>query len=121
MRRSTMLSTAVLALGLAGCGGDLASQLVGNEQLRNQVLGAIVAHKDIALQTVDRILASDSLRSQVVDHILQNDEVAKQVIVRIATNPSAFDMVMGAAVHDSSMRAHVITLVKGISMASGGK
>ena len=121
MRRSTLLLSAALALGLAGCGGDLANQLVGNEQLRNQVLGAIVAHKDIALQAVDRILASDSLRSQVVDHILRNDDVAKQVIVRIATNPGALDMVLGAAVHDSTMRAHVITLVKGISMATGGK
>lgn len=110
---------ALLTLAVAGCGGDIAKQIVSNEQLRGQVMDVIAQNKTVALQAVDRILASDSLRATVVDHLLGNKDVAQQVIVRIATNPDAFDMVLEVAVRDTAMRGHVLTLVKGIQMAGG--
>jgi hypothetical protein len=110
---------AMAALAAVGCSGDIAKQVASNEQLRGQVLDTIAQHRDIALQAVDRIVASDSLRGVVVDHLLQNKDVAKRVIVRIATNPDAFDMVLTVALRDSAMRGHVLTLVRGIQMASG--
>jgi hypothetical protein len=120
--KHTMLALlAAVTLATAGCGGDIAQQILTNEQLRGQVLDVIAQHKDVALQAVDKMVASDSTRAVIVDHLLRNDGVAKQVIVSIATNPAAFDMVLGAAVRDTAMRAHVLTLVKGIQMASGGK
>ena len=91
---------------------------MSNEQLRGQVMDAIVTHRDVAMQAVDRLVGTDSLRAAVVDHLLRNDEVAKQVIVRIATNADAVDMVLGVAVRDSAMRVHVLTLVKGMQMAN---
>ena len=121
IRKTTLALVAVLALALAGCGGDAAKQILANEQLRGQVMDVIAQHKDVAFQAVDRIVASDSLRGAVVDHLLQNSDVAQQVIVRIATNPDAFDLVLGTAVRDTAMRAHVLTLVKGIQMASAAK
>ena len=46
-------------------------------------------------------------------------KIDRSFVHDIATNPDAFDMVLGAAVRDSAMRGHVLTLVKGIQMASG--
>jgi hypothetical protein len=108
---------ALVTMAAAGCSGDMARQILSNEQLRGQVMDVIAQNKGVALQAVDRIVASDSLRATVVDHLLGNKDVAQQVIMRIATNPDAFDMVLGAAVRDSSMRGHLMTLVKGIQMA----
>jgi len=118
IRKSMTVVFAVAALAAAGCGGDVAQQVLTNEQLRGEILGVIASHKDLALQTVDRVVSSDTLRAVVVDHLLRNDNVAKQVIVSVATNPEALDMVLGAAMHDSTMRVHVLTLLKGMQMAN---
>lgn len=118
-KKSLFALLALMTLATAGCGGDIAKQIVSNEQLRGQVMDVIAQNKTLALQAVDRILASDSLRATVVDHLLGNKDVAQQVIVRVATNPDAFDMVLGVAVRDTAMRGHVLTLVKGIQMAGG--
>lgn len=120
MKRSNgiLVVAAAAAFGLAGCGGDIAQQLVSNEQLRTQVMDALATHKDLALKTVDRFMTNDTLRTQVVDEMLKNENGAKQVLVRIGTNPQALDMVLGIAVQDSSLRAHVLTVLKGVEMAS---
>lgn len=116
--KKTMLALlAVGTMAAAGCGGDIAQQILTSEQLRGQVMDVIAQHQDVALQAVDRIVASDSIRGVVVDHLLQNKDVAKQVVVRVATTPEAFDMVLSVALRDSAMRGHVLTLVKGIQMA----
>ncbi len=120
-RNVILAAVAVAAFGLAGCGGDVAKQLVSNEQLRTQVVDALAAHKDLALKTVDKFMANDSLRMAVVDQMLSNENGAKQVLVRIGTNPQALDMVLGIAVRDSAMHEHVMTLLKGMEMASKKK
>lgn len=121
IRKALMILSAMAALAVGGCSTDVAQQMLTNEQLRTQVLDTIASHKDVAMQVVDKLMASDSLRSQVVDKMLTNSEAAKQVLVRIATNREALDMVLGAAVADSSMRGHVMTLVDGMKMAAGKK
>jgi hypothetical protein len=117
-RNVILLVAASAVLGVAGCGGDISQQLVSNEQLRTQVIDVLASHKDLALKTVDRFMASDSVRSAVVDQMLNNENGAKQVLIRIGTNPEALDMVMGIAVRDSAMRGHVLTLLKGVEMAT---
>jgi hypothetical protein len=102
----------------AGCGVDVVKQIQSNEQMRGQVMDAIVANKDLTGQMLTKLVATDSTRIRFVDQMLHDPEVAKQVIVRIGTNPDAIDMVMGVAAQDSAMRAHVMTLVKGMQMAS---
>jgi hypothetical protein len=121
IRRMMVVLGAATVLGVGGCGGDIAQQLVSNEQVRTQVLDAITAHKDLAFQAVDKFMASDSLRVQVVDHVLGNNDAAKQVLVRIGTNPAAMDMALGIAVRDSAMRTHILTLMKGMEMAAEKK
>jgi hypothetical protein len=117
-RNVVLLATAAALFGVAGCGGDIAKQIVSNEALRTQVMDVLVSHKDLALKTVDRFMANDTLRAAVVDQMLSNENAAKQVLIRIGTNPQALDMVMGVAVRDSAMRGHVVTLIKGVEMAT---
>lgn len=121
LRNILLLAAAAAAFSVAGCGGDVAKQLVSNEQLRTQVLDTIAQNKDLAFKAIDKMLASDSLRAEVVDHLLQNDAGAQQVLVRIGTNPQALDMVMNVAVKDSTMRGHLLTLMKGVEMASAAQ
>lgn len=116
MRVAVMLA-AVLGVA-AGCSADLAGQLVSNEQVRTKVFDTIAANKDLMGQMVSKLTSTDSTRIQLVDQLLANDEVAKQVIVRVGMNPNAIDMVLGVAVQDSAMRGHVMTLLKGMEMAS---
>lgn len=119
MKRSRMILTLVAAAAIAaGCNGDIGKQLSTNELMRTQVFDALAANPQLAMQAIDRVVQPDSLRQQVVAHLLANDEIAKLVLVRIGTNPEALDMVVGIAAKDSAMRGHLVTLVKGIEMAS---
>ena len=113
-----VLVAALAAFVTAGCSLDVAKQLTSNEQVRTQVLDAIAANKDLTGQLLAKLTATDSTRVGFVDAMLQNEEVAKQVIVRVGTNPAAIDMVLGVAARDSVTREHVLTLVKGIALAS---
>jgi len=118
MKRSRLAVLAVAALVVAaGCSADLATQLTSNEQVRTQVFDAIAANPQLSGQLVDRLMTADSTRIGTVDKMLANDEVAKQVIVRVAMSKDAMTLVIGAAVRDSAMRVHVLTLVKGIELA----
>ena len=122
MKRNRLAVLAVTALVVvAGCSADLATQLTSNEQVRTQVFNAIAADPQLSGQLVDKLMSADSTRIGVVDKMLSNDEVAKQVIVRVAMSKDAMDLVIGAAVRDSAMRVHVVTLLKGVEMASKQK
>ncbi len=116
-KKSVLALLTLATLSAAGCGGDIAKQIGSNEQMRGQVMDAIAQNTPLAMQAVDRMMSPDSLRVAVVDHMLGNKDVAQQVIVRIATNPDAIDMVLGVALRDSTMRGHVLTLMKGMQMA----
>ena len=120
-RRMAVVLGAAITIGTGGCGGDIAQQLVSNEQVRTQVLDALTSHKDLAFQAIDKFLASDSLRAQVVDHVLKNNEAAKQILVRIGTNADAVDMVMTIAVRDSSVRAHLQSRMQAAAAARAAK
>lgn len=111
-------AAALVVFAAAGCSVDMVKQLQTNEQMRGQVMDAIVANKDYTAQLMTKMMATDSTRIAFVDGILHDPEVAKQVIVRIGTNPDAMDMVLGVAVQDSAMRSHVVTFVKGMEMGA---
>ena len=117
--RKSALLVGVATLLAAGCGGgaDVGRQLATNEFMRKQVFDALASNKDLAFKAVDRIVAGDSLRTQVVDHLLTNDEVAKQVLARVSNNPNAVDMVLMAAMRDSSGRTHIKSIVHNLDIA----
>ena len=125
MRKSMLrkLSLIAVALTFAGCAGnaDLGKQIATNQQMRDQAMNAIADNADLAVLMQQKLLANDSLRTRVVDTVLQDANASQYVLYRIATNQAAMDLVLRGAVADSSMREHVLTLMKGVEMAQTAK
>jgi len=124
MRMQTLSKCAVTvaALALAGCGGaDVGKQISTNEQMREQVMGAISTNPDLAVVMQQKLLANDSLRTKLVDTVLQDSKSSEYVLYRIATNQAAVDLVLRAAVADSAMRTHLLSVMKGVEMAEAAK
>ena len=107
---------AVLAL-VAGCSGDIASELGRNVQVRDRVMGAIVADTSLTREMTTRMLGSDRQRLQVVETVLGDDRSAQYVLARIGRSPTAVDYVLQVAASDSVGREHLMTLLKGMQIA----
>ncbi len=108
---------ALSLLVLAGCAGDVASEIKTNAQVRDRVMGAIVSDGKLAQEMTQRLLATDSLRFKVVETMLHDSPSAQYVLARIGHEPAAVDLVLQAAASDSAGREHVMTLLKGMQMA----
>ena len=104
----------------AGCSGDLTQQVMKDPKVVGQVMDAISTHREMAMGMVDRLSSSDSLRAAVADQMLQNDAMSKHLLDRVAGNPQAIDYVLQTAIQDPRMREHIVSLVKGVEMASAG-
>jgi hypothetical protein len=118
MKRGTVVGAAIAAtLLVAGCAGDVATEIRTNAQVRDRVMGAIANDSALAQQMTSRLLANDSLRTRVVETMLRDSPSAQYVLARIGREPDAVDLVLQAAAADSVGRAHVMTLLKGMQMA----
>ena len=118
MKRSRLAVLAVAALVVvAGCSADVATQLTSNEQVRTQVFDAIAANPQLGPTHRPLIGRLHAHRHRGQDAGERRGREA-EVIVRVAMSKDAMDLVIGAAVRDSAMRVHVITLLKGVEMAS---
>jgi len=82
-----LAATALLVL--AGCGGDVATEIRTNAPLRDRVM----------------------------ETMLHDKSSAQYVLMRIGTNPDAVDLVLQTAASDSVGREHLMTLLKGMQMA----
>lgn len=122
-RMLSKLSLAAAVLALAGCAGkaDLGKQITTNEQMRDQAMTAIAGNIDLAVVMQQKLLANDSLRTRIVDTVLQDADASQYVLYRIATNQAAMDLVLRGAIADSSMRQHVLSVMKGVEMAQAGR
>ncbi len=125
MRKSMLskLSLIAAALTFAGCApnADLGKQIAMNQQTREQAMNAIASNADLAVVMQQKLLANDSLRTRVVDTVLQDADASQYVLFRIATNQAAMDLVLRGAMADSSMRQHVLTLMKGVEMGQSAR
>jgi hypothetical protein len=108
---------AVSLLALAGCAGDVATEVRTNATLRDRVMGTIASDHALAQQMTERMLAADSMRAGVIEAMLHDKASAQYVLVRIGRNPDAVDLVLQVAAADSVGREHVMTLLKGMQMA----
>lgn len=105
-------------LALAGCAGDVATEVKGNAQVQERVMGAFASDAALAQRMTRRLLANDSLRAGVIETMLHDKASAQYVLVRIGSNPDAVDLVLQAAAADSIGREHLMTLLKGMQIAT---
>lgn len=119
MKRTVMMTLAVLAMTLiAGCGDPIDRMLAADEQ-REHLLGRIVARTDVAAEVVNRLLAADSTRGLLLDQVMADGEARQAMLTLVAKDRTLMDGAINFAVQDSSMRDHVMTLVKGMEMGGG--
>jgi len=109
----------VTAALLIGCGGDAARMLVSNSEMRDQVMTAITRNPDLAGQMIDHFMASDSTRLMAMNKIMSHGGAVQDLMARVARDPTKLDGVINLAVQDTTMRSHVLTLLKGIEMGAG--
>ena len=123
MKSGSAVKTAMALslLAVAGCAGDVASEIKTNAQVRDRVMAAITSDGKLAQEMTQRLLATDSLRFRVVETMLHDSPSAQYVLARIGHEPDAVDLVLQAAAADSAGRQHVMTLLKGMQMAMGAK
>ena len=118
-RRVIGALVAGLAL-VAGCSGDIAGELGRNVQVRDRVMGAIVADTSLTREMATRMLGGDRQRFQVIEAVLSDDRSAQYVLARIGRNPAAVDYILQVAASDSVGREHLMTLLKGMQIALKG-
>jgi hypothetical protein len=119
MRRHAPRIGLVLALTaiVAGCAMDVPRMMKTDATLQTQVMGAIGADSALAGRMVDQLLGGAPTRESLVHSVMNNGDAARAVMVMVAQDPSRLDAVLGLAVQDSTMKVHVLTLLKGMQMA----
>ena len=118
MRRSwgRMAGIAALTGALAmGCSGDVSKRLVSDPAFQASVMEAIAANPDLATAMVDRMLAGET-RELVMERVLASSGAVQGLMTKVAQDQTILDGVINLAVQDSAMRAHVLTLFKGMQM-----
>jgi hypothetical protein len=108
----------IAALGgalVVGCAGDVSKRLVSDAAFQSSVMEAIAANPDLAGTMLDRLLAGET-RALVMERVLANGGAVQGLMTRVAQDQTILDGVINLAVQDSAMRAHVLTLFKGMQM-----
>ncbi len=119
MKRAVTMTLAVAGVTLmAGCGDPIDRMLADGEQ-RDRLLERITARADVATEVVNRLLAADSTRGLLLDRVMADGEARQAVLTLVAKDRTLMDGAINFAVQDSSMRDHVMTLVKGMEMGGG--
>ena len=118
MRRLSVAVLAAAAIAVAGCAGNVVKMVTTNADMREQVIGAIAGNGDLAGEMIDRLMTAEGTQALVVNKVLANGPAVQAVMARIAKDPTMVDGVLDVAVQDSTMKAHVLTLFKGIQMGA---
>jgi hypothetical protein len=87
-----------------------------NPEFRNQALAAIAGNGEWAGAMVDSLLAGESGRAVLTDRVLANGAVVQDMIGRMAKDRTSVDAMINMAVQDTAMRAHVLSMFKGMQM-----
>ena len=119
MKRALFMSLTVVAMTVAAGCGDPINVMLANGEHRNQLLDRIASRPDVATDVVNRLLAADSTRTLLLDRVMADGEARQALLTRVAKDRTLMDGAINFAVQDSSMRDHLMTLVKGIEMGGG--
>ena len=115
MWRLAGLGLAVLLA--AGCGGDVAQQLVRNPEYQGEVMAAMVGNDELAGKMLDQLISGPT-RGLVLTKVLGTAELVQGLMTRMAQDRTMLDGVLNLAVQDTAMRSHVMALFKGMQMLS---
>jgi hypothetical protein len=119
MRRITLgLLMGVALVAMFGCGGDVVKTVTSDAALEARVMGAITADPAMTGRMVDQLLASEPARAVLLEKLMANGDAVQTVMTQFAKDETRIDGILSLAVQDSSMKAHVMTLLKGMQMGA---
>src|SRR5262245_2295016 len=109
---------AFLGLGLLApaCAVDVPRLMKSDLALQGRLMTTIAKDSTMTSRMVDALLEGD-LSEAVVNRVLENGAAAQQVMTTMANDRTRLQGILSLAVQDSSMRDHVLTLLKGMEMA----
>ena len=117
MKRPLLLAAmGLLCLAALGC-GDAVTRMLSDPTSRAKLMEVIAHDPALTREMADRLLAEDSTRARVFERVLVNGEARQALLVSVARDPMLLDGVIQFAVQESVMRAHMMTLFKGMQMA----
>ena len=108
---------AALCLLAASCAMDVPHMMKTDANLQDQVMATIVADSALAGKMAAQLLTVGPTRDSMLDQVMSNGDAAQQVMMMVAKDRTRLDAVLGLAVQDSTMKQHVLTLLKGMQMA----
>ena len=117
-RVGVVVVLAMCAMAAGGCGNPV-DRLLATDAQRARLWAAIAARPQLSQELVDYLVSTDSTRSALIDRLLVNGGARQVVLTRVAQDRALMDGTIHFAVQDSSMRDHVMTLFRGMQMASG--
>ncbi len=120
MRKTWKVVLVAAAAGLlaVGCAGDIGKQVMSNPELQGKIMDMISSNSATAGAMVDRLLGQDSTRAMIVEKLISNAGGQQAVMDVVAKNQTLMDGALNAAMQDPAMKEHVMTLIKGMSMAT---
>ena len=106
-------AASILTFAMPGCG---ARGMLSNPVQRAALWSEIAKDPAVAADLLDKLVASDSTRRVVVERIMANSEARQELMVQIARERTMLEGTLNIAVQDSTMRDHVLTLLRGMQM-----
>ena len=118
LKRLGLLAAAGLCLSMmSGC-GDPVDRLLADDLQRTQLWDTVAGSPDLSGQVVDRLLGADATRAALLDRLMAGGGSRQAVLMRVATDRSLMEGTIHFAVQDTAMRGHLMTLFRGMEMAS---
>jgi hypothetical protein len=118
-RRLLLLAAGALCLTMTSGCGDPVDRLLASDAQRTRLWDTVAGSPDLSGQVVDRLLSADSTRAALLDRVMGSGGARQAVLMRVATDRNLMEGTVLFAVQDTAMRAHLMTLFRGMEMGSG--
>jgi len=119
MRRIALLITmgALLSFLAVGCAGDAVQSMMSSPEMQTKVMDAIAGNSTMAASMMGRFMGSDESRQMVVQTVMGNPDAMNALMQHVTRDPQMVEGFLTTAVQDSTMKAKIMDMVKGMTMA----
>lgn len=120
MRRMALLVTlaALLSFLAVGCAGDAVQTMMKSPEMQTKIMDAIAGDPTMATGMMGRFMGSDDTRQMVVQTVMGNPDAMNAMMQHITHDPQMVEGFLSTAVQDSAMKAKIVDMVKGMTMAA---
>lgn len=123
MRRIALFVTSVALFSLlaVGCGGDAVKTMLNSPDAQEKIMDAIAGNPTMSASMLAKLMGADESRQMVVQSVMGNTDAMNAMMQQITRDPQMVESFLSTAVQDSTMKAKIVDMVKGMGMAMGKK